>query len=39
MAAPVSGDFTNNTVDFAASDAAMDDEETAKVSRASCCCR
>jgi phosphate transport system substrate-binding protein len=33
-------DFINNTVDFAASDAAMSDEDIAKVKQgASCCCR
>jgi phosphate transport system substrate-binding protein len=32
-------DFINNTVDFAASDAAMKDEEIAKVKQGVVCCR
>src|SRR6516164_1937005 len=32
-------DFINRTVDFAASDAAMTDEEIAKVPMVSCCCQ
>ena len=32
-------DFTNNTVDFAASDAAMTMKKSPRSSRVSCCCR